>query len=144
MACRMSMENKQEQAQNNPQDIRKQIRTLQRKLNQLEQSKTSPQQVEQEAQQSGMCSMCDSMMSNMGPNPSKEQLEQGLEQRIKGLEQRGLVGACAHSLIECSAHLARAEPWPGSAPAHFPSWCLPVVAQAEGRAVMGPWEAPAT
>lgn len=84
--CGMSMGNDQEQ--NKPEEIRQQIQTLQHKLNDLEQGKTTPQQMEQQTQHSGMCPMCASMMSGMGSNPSKQEMEQGIEHRIQGLEQR--------------------------------------------------------
>lgn len=84
--CGMSMGGGQEQ--NQPEEIRQQIQTLQQKLKDLEQGKTTPQQMEQHAQHSGMCPMCESMMGGMGSNPSKQQMEQGIQQRIQGLEQR--------------------------------------------------------
>lgn len=77
-----------QQGQDNPEEVRQQIQTLHQKLNDLEKGKTTPQQVEQQAQHSGMCPMCASMMSGMGSNPSKQQMEQGIEHRIQGLEQR--------------------------------------------------------
>lgn len=69
-----------------PDAIRSQIQNLQRRLDELERGETSPQQVQQQMPQ--MCPMCQGMMGGVSATPDREALEQGIQQRIRRLEER--------------------------------------------------------
>ncbi len=76
----------QPQLAQHPNEIRRQIQNLQQRLDELEQGQTTPQQAIQ--QMPAMCPMCQGMMAEMGPTPSKSELEEQMQQQVQPLERR--------------------------------------------------------
>lgn len=83
--CDVTIDNRSE-GERTPEEIDRQLQTLEQKREALEQGNVAPQQLAS----GSLCSDCKRMIAGVGQNPSKEDLDQALVERMAALN--GLAG----------------------------------------------------